>query len=1238
MTTHNMKFQVLNIYSHDEDIGEEEDEDVKLQHVIHLFGRNENGQTVGVKTIFSPYFFVEIPTNWSMTQVQMLISTMKGLVYPKDDAVSFTPVTRKKFYGFTNGAKFRFIRCVHKSKKGMSFLSRKLSDGIEFQGKKRSFEVYESNIEPALRFLHINDLQACGWVEVDPLKSKKTEEPVSKCDIDLFVPSFRDFSPATSEVSAPFVIASFDIEVFSHDGSFPSPQVKENVVFQVATTLQRYGEAEPFLKHIVCLHDTNPIDDVEMKVVQTERELLLEWTRFINREQVDVLLGYNIWGFDFKYMFERAKITGCLGAFSSFSKLEDYSCSMIKKTFSSGAYGTTDHELPVTPGVFQIDLLVVMRREYKLESYKLDSVAEHFLKENKLDVSPKQIFEWFKGTSEDRNRVAQYCVQDVALPLRLLDKLAIFMNLVEMANVTYVPIDYLILRGQQIKCFSQIARETRKRDMVIKVLSKNNGPQEFQGATVLEPKRGFYKSAVSCLDFASLYPSIMRAHKLCHSNWVNSKDMLNLPDVEYYTMEWYDENDELHRHVFAQNEDGVLPGILEELAKSRKRAKKDMANSKTKFEKAIYNGKQLAYKVSMNSLYGFCGAIKTGMLPCKAISETVTARGRQMIEETKEFVEREYPGAKVVYGDSVTGDTPVILRDPSGSVFTSRIDEIEGMYTPYHSDKEAFMPAQDLQVWTEKGFTNLNRVIRHKTQKKMYRVLTHFGIVDCTEDHSLLNDKAEKVAPGSLQIGDLLLHSDSYPTCEHHDRASESEAKIMGFFFGDGSCGVYGEGANIKYSWALNNADISILRELQPLCPFSTKILDTMASSGVYKLVATGDVESVVVRYRKMFYNTSKEKKVPPCILSGDAVTKKNFMEGYYLADGDKSGCYRFCCKGKEGALGLSMIASELGFKCSINTHKDKPDIFRITCTKGSLRKNPHAIKKLIPLPDVSTFVYDLETESHHFHVGPGTMVVHNTDSVFCSFEGYLTGKDIDPKDIKNHFDVATDAGERCTKELFPKPNELEFEKVYSPLLLMNKKRYIGNMYDAGDHSKPAYIDVKGFTVARRDTTPFTKEVCWDVINTLMKDVNMMKARHIAKGHVQELLDGKIPFEKLILSKSLRDTYKNENVPHLAVARKIESRNPGSGPKTPERVPYVFVESQEKEQFKKAEDPTYAKENNLKLDSMYYLKHQLQKPLESIFEWLTEDSTTMFDDQIRRHTNKKKGQKEISSFFNLKKK
>jgi DNA polymerase delta subunit 1 len=120
----------------------------------------------------------------------------------------------------------------------------------------------------------------------------------------------------------------------------------------------------------------------------------------------------------------------------------------------------------------------------------------------------------------------------------------------------------------------------------------------------------------------------------------------------------YKKSENGNAFVHATVKKGILPTILEELLAARKRAKKDMKLAPTEFERAVQNGRQLALKVSANSVYGFTGAT-VGQLPCVPIASSVTSYGRQLLEKTKEFVETEFTIAKgyqhnaqVVYGDT----------------------------------------------------------------------------------------------------------------------------------------------------------------------------------------------------------------------------------------------------------------------------------------------------------------------------------------------------------------------------------------------------------------------------------------------------------------------------------------------------------------------------------------------------------------------------------------------------------
>ena len=166
-------------------------------------------------------------------------------------------------------------------------------------------------------------------------------------------------------------------------------------------------------------------------------------------------------------------------------------------------------------------------RDHKLRSYSLNSVSYQFLKEQKEDVPHSIISELQEQDEFTRRRLAIYCVKDAYLPLRLLDKLMCLFNLTEMARVTGVPISFLFSRGQQIKVASQLYRKAKGYDMIIPSRRSNVTGEKFEGAIVIDPKKGFYERPIATLDFASLYPSIMMAHNLCYTTYVPDQKSAN---------------------------------------------------------------------------------------------------------------------------------------------------------------------------------------------------------------------------------------------------------------------------------------------------------------------------------------------------------------------------------------------------------------------------------------------------------------------------------------------------------------------------------------------------------------------------------------------------------------------------------------------------------------------------------------------------------------------------------------
>ena len=890
----------------------------------------------------------------------------------------------------------------------------------------------------------------------------------------------------------------------------------------------------------------------------------------------------------------------------------------------------------------------------------------------KDDVSPQDIFRLHRESSQGRAIVGKYCLQDCDLVIDLYKKLETFNNSMSMANVCTVPVSYIFTRGQGIKIESLIFKFCRDLNILIPVLPvpKQGGSDEsYEGAIVLDPEPGFYStSPIGVCDFASLYPSTIVSENISHDSlvWVKdfkedgtlichqwgSEDFDECDGYAYTDIEFDiirpDPND--HRKTpnkikcgrricrYAQPLDGsklTLPQITTWLLNARSTKKKEMKAEKDPERYALLDSEQLAYKLTGNSLYGQLGS-STFKIRLQALAASVTSYGRKQILFAKAAIEQFYGPesknphcaakcmAKVVYGDSVTGNTPIVLRDDkTGKLFMKRIDELYSneLWDEYHTTKEYInMMERQISVWTDKGFTSVHKLIRHRLDpnKKLFRIHTHTGVVDVTEDHSLVLKNGEEVKPIDVKIGTELLHNDMlYDEFNNENKSliTENEAFVMGLFVADGSSDIYECKSGLKATWAINKADIGLLLTAMKKCPFNTKILNTIESSGVYKLVPIGDHITPASYYRQLFYNEHCEKKIPDIILNAPIPIIQSFWNGFYSGDGDKddNGYVRFDQKGKEIGFGLSIIARRLGYFVSINERADKDQVFCYTMTLNKQRKNPLAIKKLRELPHPGdAYVYDLETDNHHFGVGPGALIVHNTDSLFVQFnvKDPETGKLLEGREARQAtIDITGEAGHFITKVLAA-PHDFEFDKAFDPLLMFSKKRYAGNMYE--ENADDYVHKYMGIALKRRDNAPIVKTIFGGAMKMLLNSRDVIGAFQFVKDKCLELVEGKVSLGQLTVTKSLRDNYANPlSIAHKVLADRITMRDPGNAPASGDRIGYIYIspkagQEASKLQGDRIETPLYIRENQLIPDYKHYIEHQLQNPISQAFGLLVE--------------------------------
>ena len=179
---------------------------------------------------------------------------------------------------------------------------------------------------------------------------------------------------------------------------------------------------------------------------------------------------------------------------------------------------------------------------------------------------------------------------------------------------------------------------------------------------------------------------------------------------------------------------------------------------------------------------------------------------------------------------------------------------------------------------------------------------------------------------------------------------------------------------------------------------------------------------------------------------------------------------------------------------------------------------------------------------------------------------------------------------------------ELQFEKIYRTFLILTKKRYAGWKFEHTESGWKESIDMKGIETVRRDWCPLVSEVMLKVINIMLKEGDIQKAINEVKAVLDSLKKGGIPLEKLTVIKGLTKSVENYDgvLPHIEVAKKLSVRNPYDAPKIGDRIGFVIIKGNNRLLSKRAEDPRYAAEHGLQIDSDYYTSSQLLPPIERI--------------------------------------
>lgn len=1034
-------------------------------------------------------------------------------------------VEKMKMYYYRHGRKYPMILAAFRDQKSLYMARKLLEKPTKIEGVGVfCFRMHDVDVKAHRKMLSMKKLKYTQWFNVNANLVEERDRISTFTDQkkEYIVTEWNSIDPIPNSETMNWrihpTVMSFDLEAYSPNHKvFPRGSYYGNYIYIATCIFQKVGLPNTRKRVAIIRGDCDEIPNVEIVKCTEELDLLSCFGQITQKYDPDIIIGYNIMGFDYSYIDDRIGFYHV--EWPKMSRIKDHKTSLYTKPLNSDALGKNKLSWPIVPGRISVDAYRVVKRDYKFTKYDLGTVSKSFLGRGKHDVPPQEQFRIYQkwliadksdiGREDAKNeltRVVAYGVEDSELVIDLFEKLNLWSNLTVLSAVAGLPMMQLYTGGQQMRGFSLIYDKAYQANIVMDTQPANM-TLRYEGAFVATPIRGLHDNII-CMDFASLYPSIIMAYNIDFTTFVPSEDH-EISDEECHVIEWTetvdddDNDDELelgdifdaleepkkkkknivepqkYRFRFYKapkdtpKEDypkywGIVPRLVHELVSERKYVRKELIpNEKDPVVLGVLDALQNALKTMANSIYGLFGVREGGIIPLIEAAMCVTATGRKSIQNVNSYIREKYNG-EIIYGDSVTAETPVLIRYlnrpfnecgwyyPIESLFDENCMQIEGKIR-----QQLF----NVEVWSDMGWTKVKYIMKHRCKKRIYEIHTGTGIVRVTEDHSLLRPDGTVVRPKDLKIGERLLHAD------------------------------------------LPNGTIK-----------SVKL-----PSDKEKITQMYGVDAANRRY--LFW-----------------------MRGIIKVDKEISGIF------------------------------DEEDHY----------------DRILEIREIKYdgYVYDLETENHHFSAGIGRIVVHNTDSSFVNIHIK------DPKEVN-------DRGAALAKEitaLFPPPMAIEFEKAVKVLLL--KKKFYGYWLIAKDgtfkkDSKGKnIIATKGIVLARRDNFKWLQDTYRPILENILGGGNLSSSINILMGAVKNLITGVTPMEEFIIVKGLGAHYKNPNYAMKLYADELARSGRPAQPG--ERIEFVVYEKPEERYLgRRMCPPGDIEAHGLKVDYLYYL-HLATKSLQKL--------------------------------------
>lgn len=1173
--------KLLSFNDYDEDIVTDEFKICKDRpYMVQMFGLNEKGEKLSVTaTGFTPYFYVRVGDNWTVSNKDTLIGELYSRVnssYYEGCIVNTTLLKRNKLYGFNAGKQCKFIRIdfsnvqAFKKFKNLWYVyeNEKLTlCTLECCGFKT--ELYEAQIPPLLRLFHIKNIKPSGWIKIpvqDSVIVYGKEKGNTSCDCEIRVYYKRLVSDFDNEMIVPYTIASFDIEASSSHGDFPLAKKTYKKTAQEMVDVWEDRE---------CLHRTNQYIE---EIIYTAFGYAYEPVFNVNRVYPKQFPSESL---------VKSLLTAFLCKKGRYNTLEEEIHEIDEET---------DESEEETDETDEFCLKRKPKKEVKTGLTVLEVLNSKIERETKINTLNHALTNMFPELKGDE-------VTFIGTTFWKYGAREPFLN-------------HCIVVGtcNDLKQVKNSVIETYKNEKEAMLawtrLIRREDPDIVTGYNIFGFDYPFMYARTKELGISPEFLKLSRnTNEICwKKDWKT-----NTLNIEESTI------------IIASGQHDL------KFIKMNGRLNIDMYN----FFRRDYN--LSSYKLDYVSGYFIGDAVK--MIQHEENTTKVVSNNLSGLEIGSYicFEEESYTVDSYKEGEKFI----VVRMDKDKGTFWINGNESPNMEKKvrWGVAKDDVTP-QDIFKMTNEGPNerymiakyciqdcNLVHYLMHKID-----VITSYtemsSLCSVPMDYLVMRGQGIKltsyIAKKCREKGTLMPVLEKSISDDGYEGAIVLPPKRDLYLDDPVACVDYGSlypssmiSENISpdskvwtREYDLNGNLLAVTGECDEGGDFIYDNLEMYSYVDItydtYKWQhKNSSVKSAMVKV-KVGYKTCRFAQFPkgeygilPSILKECLVARKNTRN---LILTEKDDFMKNVLEKRQLSIKVTAnsIYGQTGAKTSSFYEKD---VAASTTAMGRklLIYGQRVIEEAYKNRTVTTQIHgDVKTNAEY--------VYGDTDSVFFKFN--LEEMDGTPikgsKALEITIELAKQAGELASKFL-KHPHDLEYEKTFLPFCLLSKKRYVGMMYT--NNATNCKRTSMGIVLKRRDNAPIVKDIYGGIIDILMKDKNIEKATEFLQTSMYNLMHGDVPLSKLIITKSLRSNYKNpKQIAHKVLADRIGRRDSGNKPSVGDRIPFAYFKQTNKKclQGDKIELPSFIEENNLEIDYAHYITNQIMKPVQQVFALVLE--------------------------------